>query len=233
MLLQAVEVSRIWGLQHLVWCHPHVTCLGQPGLEQSCEQRRHIARSGWKDPWTQVKKRTLRDRKRLFLWSWHYSTWCSTCFQFLSLILDKNVIFFHSCQREGELTLFGLYCWVVLALAPWLWWWLTPGAFLTPGALHTSCVYPAGEEKAVVCFVLSSLCLWPGLYGLSCVSAVQQPEVTVSVGWRVRGDSVSPSRCDTNPLVGLAVVCSLRALWNRKSWNRWDSKICFMKWLLW
>lgn len=28
---------------------------------------------------------------------------------------------------------------------------------------------------------------------------------------------------------GLAVVCSLRALWNRKSWNRWDSKICFME----
>lgn len=101
MLLQAVEVSRIWGLQHLVWCHPHVTCLGQPGLEQSCEQRRHIARSGWKDPWTQVKKRTLRDRKRLFLWSWHYSTWCSTCFQFLSLILDKNVIFFSFLSKRG------------------------------------------------------------------------------------------------------------------------------------
>lgn len=132
-------------------------------------------------------------------------------------------------ERVNWPSLVFTYCWVVLALAPWLWWWLTPGAFLTPGALHTSCVYSAGKGKAVVCCALFSLCLQPGLYSLSCVSAVQQPEVTVSVGWLVWGDSVSPSRCDTSPLEGLAVVCSLRALWNQKSWNRWDSEICFME----
>lgn len=33
----------------------------------------------------------------------------------------------------------------------------------------------------------------------------------------------------TSPLVSLAVFCSQSCLWDQKSWNRWDSKTCFME----